>query len=688
MRGVVGVAALGLTGVAALAAQTPATKAAKTAKAAVTPADDPMLTRVFPSIVRIEAIRLRPSDGRLTKQWSGGSGVIISAQGHLVTNCHVTEDGDFFRCYLYDGSHIEAKLIGQDALTDLAVLQLDLSQRAKDAAPLVIAKFGDSSVLVAGEEVFALGSPGFLSQSVTRGVVSNPSLVLPEQTVGRMMLRGEDVGMLVRWVLHDARIFGGNSGGPLVNAKGDIIGINEIGVVSLSGAIPSDLARVVAEQIIKNGRVTRGWSGLTVQPRLEADGEAVGVIVGDVAAGSPAQATGLQPGDVILACDGHAIEGAEEKAVAHFNRLEASQLPGRDFVVDYRRGGAKQTARVKLVAREPARADDVELRGWGVVVRDLTPKLARDERLPDVRGVWLENIRPAGPSGQAEPTLRREDVLIAVDGKAVGNVAELRDLTTKLMAETPKNVRTVLASVRRDGAVLNAVVDLRKEDERNVTQQARKAWLGVSSQPLTAKLSARLGIKSEGGARLTRIYPGTKAQAAGLQIGDVILAIDGSPVTARRQEDTDVLARQIRQYRSGTVTKFSIWREGATRDVEVTLEEQPVPAAEMSWWQDPQLEFSARDIAFDDRVRLQIATDAKGAIVESAIPAGWAALAGLRADDIVESAGGKPVVNLEDLKHAREEAVSSGKAWWVMLVRRRGQTLFVEINLKPTKSKS
>jgi len=677
--------ALWVAGGVALAAQSPASKSTKPA---VTPADDPMLTRVFPSIVRIEAIRLRPSDGRLTKQWSGGSGVIITTQGHLVTNCHVTEDGDFFRCYLYDGSHIEAKLIGQDALTDLAVLQLDLSQRAKDAAPLVVAKFGDSAALVAGEEVYALGSPGFLSQSVTRGVVSNPSLVLPEQTVGRMMLRGEDVGMLVRWVLHDARIFGGNSGGPLVNAKGDIVGINEIGVVSLSGAIPSDLARVVADQLIKSGRVTRGWSGVTVQPRLEADGEAVGVVVGDVAAGSPAFAAGLQPGDVILAGDGHAIEGAEEKAVAHFNRLEASQLPGREFVVDYRRGGAKQTARIKLAQREPARADDVELRTWGVVVRDLTPKLARDERLPDLRGVWLENIRPAGPSGQAEPTLRREDVLIAVDGKPVGSVAELRDLTAKLMAETPKNVRTVLASVRRDGAVLNAVVDLRKEDERNVTQQARKAWLGVSSQPLTAKLSARLGIKAEGGARLTRIYPGTKAEAAGLQIGDVILAIDGAPVTARRQEDTDVLARQIRQYRSGTPAKFSLWREGATRDVEVTLEEQPVPAAEMPWWQDNQLEFSAREIAFDDRVRLQIATDAKGAIIESAVPAGWAALAGLRADDMVEAAGGQRVANLEDLKRAREEAVASGKSWWVLLVRRRGQTLFVEINLKPTKSKS
>ncbi|MBL9188915.1 MAG: PDZ domain-containing protein [Opitutaceae bacterium] len=655
-------------------------------RAASAPAANPMLERVFPTIVRIEAIRLLPREGRLTKQWSGGSGVLISKEGHLVTNCHVTEDGDFFRCHLYDGTQLEAKLIGQDALTDLAVLQLDLSQRAKGAPPLMIAAFGDSAKLTAGEEVFALGSPGFLSQSVTRGVVSNPSLVLPEQTVGRMLLRGEDVGLFVRWVLHDARIFGGNSGGPLVNSRGEIIGINEIGVVSLSGAIPSNLAKAVAAEIIASGKVTRGWSGATVQPRLEADGEPMGVVVADIAAGSPADKAGLRPGDVVLACDGHAIEGAEEKAVAHFNRLEAGQLPGREFVVEFKRGGARQTARLILAGREPARADDVQLPTWGAIVRDLTSKLARAERLPDARGVWLENIRPAGPAGQAEPMLRRQDVLIAVDGRAVNSVEELRALTNELMAGVSRTgTKPVVASVRRDGAVLSSVVELRAEDPRNVTPLARKAWLGIASQPLTPKLATRLGIKSDGGARVTRVYPGTKAESAGLQVGDVILAVDGTAVAARRPEDTDVLARQIRQYRSGSNAKFALWREGARTEIDVVLEEQPVPPAEMPWWQEPDLEFSVRDIAFEDRVRLQLPPAARGALVESALPAGWAALAGLRADDVIEQASGAPITGIDDLKRARTTA--DNKAWWVLLVRRRGQTHFVEINLKPTKSK-
>jgi serine protease Do len=662
-----------------------ASGAATTPAAQVTPAEDPMLTRVFPSIVRIEAIRLAPSDGRLTKRWTGGSGVVISAQGHVVTNCHVTEDGDFFRCYLFDGSHLEARLVGQDALTDLAILQLDMSQRAKDAAPLVVTKFGDSDKLKAGDEVFALGSPGFVSQSVTRGIVANPSLVLPEQTAGKMILRGEDVGALVRWILHDARIFGGNSGGPLVNAKGEIVGINEIGVFNLSGAIPSNLAKIVTDNLVQKGTVVRGWSGLTVQPRLEADGPGRGVIIGDVADESPGAKAGLQPGDLVLACDGHEIEGAEEKAVAHFNRLEASQLPGKDFFVDYLRGGKKQTARVKLTPREPAQADDVELRSWGVVVRDLTQKLVREERLTDARGVWFENVRPAGPSGQAEPSLRRGDIVVSVDGQPVSSGKSLKEITDKLLVDAPDGKRTVLVGVRRDAALLSSVVELRKMPERNITPQARKAWLGIASQPLTPKLGSRLGIKSDGGARVTRVYPGTQAATAGLQVGDVILAIDGSPVTARRPEDVDVLARQIRQYKADTVAAFTVWREGKNTEVKVKLELQPLPGAELPWWEDLDLEFSAREIAFEDRVRLQMPPDEKGVLIETAVPAGWAALGGLRSDDVVEKVGDTPVTTLAELKAAREAAARSGQAWWVLLVNRRGQNLFVEINLKPAK---
>jgi serine protease Do len=392
------------------------------------------------------------------------------------------------------------------------------------------------------------------------------------------------------------------------------------------------------------------------------------------------------PGDVVMAADGHPIEGEKEKAVAHFYRLETGRLPGDGFVVDYERNGQRLTARVTLAERQPAEGDDVELRAWGAVVRDLTRSLVQEQRLPDQSGVWLQNIRPGGPSGQAEPDLRPEDVLIAVNGQPVGSVAELKTLTEKLIPDESTGTRAVLANVRRDGAVLSSVVELRLTDPRNPTHQALKAWLGASSQPLTPKLGVRLGIKADGGVRLTRIYPGTKAEVAGLLVGDVVVAIDGDPVTARRPEDTDVFARQLRQYRSGTQVTFSLWRDGRKLEVPVTLEEQPTPAAELAYWEDEKLEYTVRELAFDDRVHLQLPPEATGVLVDSVVPAGWAYLAGLHSDDLILKVDGTPVTKLSEMRAARDAAASRGGKWLVLLVQRSGETLFVEISLKPLKT--
>jgi len=645
-------------------------------------ADAAGVADVFPAVVRIEAIRLLPNQGRLQKARVGGSGAIISAKGHVITNYHVAQDADFYQCYFTDGTKLQARLVGQDALTDLAVLELDLAKRPASAGPLPVAQFGDSSLLAMGDAVFALGSPATLSQSMTRGVVANAAMVLPDSF--RMILAGENVGEVVRWILHDASIFPGNSGGPLVNARGEIIGINEIGVANLGGAIPGNLARAVADQLIAQGRVTRGWSGLTVQPCLEAEGTGAGVLIADVANDSPAALAGLLPGDGVTAVDGHAIEGTKENSVASFTRLEMGMLPGNEFTLDYRRDGQKRSVHLKLSSREAAQSADVELPEWGAVMRNLTRQLARDERLPDQRGVWLENIRPGGPAGQAEPELQRQDVIIAVDGKPVATVAELQALTAKLLPPGSNGTHTVLVDIRRNGAVLSAIAELRRTNPRSVTPQARKAWLGVASQPLTAKLANRLKLKVESGARLRCDAARITAESAGLRVGDVLVALDGAPVTSRRAEDADVLARQIRQYRAGTTAVVTLWRDGQKMDLPVLLPEQPTPAAEMPYGEDLDLEFAVREVAFDDRVRLQLSPEAKGILVESVVPSGWAALAGLRGDDLIMQAGGSAVASVADLKTAREAAGKTGREWWVLLVQRRSQTRFIELKLKPT----
>ena len=159
-----------------------------------------------------------------------------------------------------------AELVGTDPLSDIAILKL--SRPTPRTFP--VAQFGDVVKLKVGERVLALGSPLALSQSVTMGIVSNTEMIMPGMfwPFNRMTLDGEDVGSIVRWIGHDAPIFGGNSGGPLVNMNGEIVGVNEISL-GLAGAIPADLAREVAEAIITDGRVKRSWMGLEVQPLLQ-----------------------------------------------------------------------------------------------------------------------------------------------------------------------------------------------------------------------------------------------------------------------------------------------------------------------------------------------------------------------------------------------------------------------------------
>ena len=172
---------------------------------------------VYPAIVRIEVVSERGSSGRMMKSRATGSGVIISKDGRVVTNHHVAGKATRITCRLHDGEEIGADLIGADAMTDIAVIRLRTSERTKDAKPLAVAKFGDSNKVQVGDVCFAMGSPAGLSQSVTRGIVSNVALISPYK--GSFRLDGENVGELVRWLGHDAIIFPGNSGGPLVNEK-------------------------------------------------------------------------------------------------------------------------------------------------------------------------------------------------------------------------------------------------------------------------------------------------------------------------------------------------------------------------------------------------------------------------------------------------------------------------------------
>ncbi|MGI9239256.1 MAG: S1C family serine protease, partial [Verrucomicrobiales bacterium] len=242
---------------------------------------DAAIARVYPSLARIHVVSERPRGGRMEKVAGTGSGTIIHEDGFIVTNHHVAGNATRVWVRLSNKEKIDAKVIGTDPQTDLCVIQLNMDQVPDSMKPLPVAEFGDFSTLEVGDTVLAMGSPAGVSQSVTLGVVANLEMIVPNGG-GSLRQDGENVGDLVRWIGHDAVIYFGNSGGPLVNLNGEIIGVNEIGLGSLGGAIPADIAKFVTAELIENQRVRRSWSGVLPQPILRSQDDVGGILVGAV----------------------------------------------------------------------------------------------------------------------------------------------------------------------------------------------------------------------------------------------------------------------------------------------------------------------------------------------------------------------------------------------------------------------
>lgn len=652
-----------------VAAQTPATRPSVPASPITRPnipGIDHAIAAVFPSLVRVSVVFLDQAGGREIKGALSGSGTIISPDGYVVTNHHVAGRPKRITCTLSTQEEVPADLVGTDPLSDIAVIKLHPSQPRVFPA----ATFGDSDRLTRGQPVLAMGSPLALSQSVTAGIVSNLQMVMPQAFGGGDLLDGEDVGSIVRWIGHDASIYPGNSGGPLVNLAGQIVGVNEISF-GLGGAIPSNLVRSVADALIRDGHVRRSWTGLELQPRI-GDTATRGALVSSVAPASPAAVAGLRPGDLLVSVNGQAIDVRYAEQLPPVNQQLLALAVGQPARFGVLRSGTEATLTVTPGERHAALATPSEVRAWGMVVSNLTDADARELVRSSTEGVRVVSLRSSGPADQAKPPLRPNDIILQLDGHPVTDVAALEAATQAALASSPR--KKVLVGFDRDSDHELTVVEVGVVEADDPPREAKKAWVPIDVQVLTPPLAEGLGLKGQTGVRVTRLLGDTP-----LKVGDVILAIDGDPVRASAATDDDIFASTIRRYRTGASIALTISRDGQQRTVPITLDESPTQPREMKRYDDPVLEFRARDLADLDREDPVLAHVGSAVIVESVAARGWASLGHLNGGDLILAIDGQPVATVDELRVRLTEVETRKPASIVFEIQRGIRTLFVQL---------
>ena len=633
------------------------------------------IDRMRPSLVRIRVVFTEYREGRELKQQAVGSGAIISKDGYIVTNHHVAGHAARLICTLWNREEIEAELVGTDPLTDISVIKLKPEQ-PREFVPAV---FGDSSKIRVGDSILAMGSPMALSQSVTLGIISNGEMIMPRMfgTLGRMRLDGEDVGALVRWIGHDAAIYGGNSGGPLVNLAGEIIGINEIRF-GLSGAIPGNLARYVSQELIQHGRVKRSWLGLDVQPLFKHSKDEKGVLVSGVVKGSPAGQAGLQAGDLLMRIGNQPTNVRYEEEMPDFMRLVTSLPIGQEVTLTALRAGKELEFKLKPVERGEVNPPESELKQWGLTGRNLSFLTAREMKRTNELGVLVTSVRPGGPAGESKPALDSHDVITGVNGAPIEHIEDLIALTRKL-TDGKTEPTPVIATFERDSQRYLTVIKVGVQELRDPGLEVTKAWLPVETHVISRDIAQQLGRPDLKGFYVTEVYPHSTAEKAGLKPGDFITAVDTQKLSASGPEDEDELPTLIRQYDIGTKVQLTVQRGTEQLKLTVELVRSPKLRREMKKYRNDDFEFTARDVAFFDRAEQQWSSEQRGALVEDVKSGSWAELGSLYVDDLIVEVDGQPVTDVDSLKKIMAEIAETKKPSVVIKVLRGIHSAFLEL---------
>ena len=366
------------------------------------------------------------------KQQSLGTGFIIDPKGYIVTNNHVVEDADEIQVKLKSGQTLDATVKGRDPNTDLALIKV----KADHDLPYLT--LGDSDQVKVGQWVLAIGNPFGLEHTVTAGIVSAKGRVIGS-------------GPYDDFIQTDASINPGNSGGPLLDMNGNVVGINTAIVAQGQGigfAVPASMAKTVVEQLEKEGSVTRGWIGVSIQDLSDEMAqyykvpENKGVLVGQAFEGDPAYEAGIRSGDIILSVNGEDVENTRD-----LTSLVAKSPVGETAKIKVMRKGETQTFEVKVARRDDSKAapaSKVETQSLGLTVSKVTPEIARKLDIPQNRGVVVTDVEQDSLAEKAE--VKTGDVVLEVNHQPVNSPDEFKQAVEK--SEKDASIRML---VQRQG---------------------------------------------------------------------------------------------------------------------------------------------------------------------------------------------------------------------------------------------
>jgi len=404
---------------------------------------------IKPSVVHIEVVKKTGQN----KYKSMASGLVVDREGFILTNDHVVDDAKSVTVTLPSKLEYPAEIIGTDKQTDLALIKIQTSEE------LSVAKLGNSDDVRVGEWVIAVGNPYGFDRTVSFGIVSGKGRVLPNLPIETQLIND--------FIQTDAAIDPGSSGGPLVNLRGEVIGINSIGFGRGQGfTIPMNTANDVKDKLLSSGTIQRGWLGVAIQPlsrdyaRYFHDPDREGILIADVITDSPAERAGLLPGDIVIEYDGEKITAEKEDDLNKFRVLVSQTEVGAPARLKISRDGRDTSIIIQISKQPKVKADELEAE-WGLTVKEITDAMYRQNMLQDREGVMVSFVEVGGVASTA--LLHEGDVIKRVEQFEIKNLDDF-----KQSAELVKDKEQIMLTVMR-GKNLRFVLLLPKQEETAAT---------------------------------------------------------------------------------------------------------------------------------------------------------------------------------------------------------------------------